>query len=187
MTKSSDNYTIKQDNRPTKLTWVISNLGPTEMWVEGNKARSYESQGFEIVDYKPPPEWLRGCYSGKALIRKTGSECTHVWSLELSALHKHICATFSKHMLDVSLRSPSRKKLNAAHSKLFGELKYHEELIFVEKFDTKTPLEVPQQRIVTALQKLAKEETGKTAKILYNIAKDIANWKYSPKKKMRQK
>lgn len=156
----------------TPLTWIESHIPDTEMWVEARTWRDYESQGFELVEFEPPPRWLTGCYSGRALIRKPNSACTHVWSPELAALHKHVCDTWDRNSCH---RKPRvQKLLNAAHTQLFDDLRYHEELMRVER---DAPLEVPQRRIVAAIRQLAEDNKGEANRRLSSIADDVERFR----------
>ncbi len=160
----------------TELTWIESAMGPTELWVEGRTARDYESQGFVMVDYKPPPKWLMGCYSGRVKIRKPGSEETHVWSPELAALHKFVGDAYGR--AHTGLRHGIVwKRLGEAHSLLFNEFRYHEDLIFVERFSD-GPLEIPQARITGAIRDIAVKYRGDAARRIRCWAAEVATWEY---------
>lgn len=166
----------------TKITYIETLMQPLEMWVEGRTARDYISQGFEIVDYEPPPEWLIGCCSGKAKIRKKEEPYIHKWSPELVALHKAVCNAWDKNSPPWKNRI-TRDKYYKAHSMFFGigteDLDYH---TAVQEMKTDCCLEDIQKRITRLVDKMVEKFQGKTIiKYLNSVKKDMENWKYIPR------
>lgn len=170
----------------TEITYIETLMQPLEMWVEGRTARDYVSQGFEIVDYEPPPEWLIGCYSGKAKIRKKEEPYIHKWSPELVALHKTVCTAWDRN------HPPYKNKrtwdlFNKAHSMFFGigndDLDYHREC---QRRDNEY-LEDIQKRICELIGKIIERFDGKAIKKhLSGVKVDVENWKYKNKQEERR-
>lgn len=166
----------------TDITYITKSLEPLEMWVEGNTAWDYETQGFEIVEYEPPPPWLIGVWSGKAKIRKTGGPTFYTWSPELAALHKKICRALDSNAPPYGKRypTPAQSEWHKGHSQLFGEMGYHETLMRPQDTDS---LEDVQKRIADALKNLAENAKHKmTKQAWFACANDIEIWRYEERK-----
>lgn len=153
-------------------TWLSQDMGPTTLWVEARHVYDYLNMGYEIVDYESPPDWLRGCWSGRAQIQKPGSEFTHVWSPELVSLHKHVGHSFDSLFKNVKALTPTWNRIHEAHSLLFNEYRYHEDLISVERY-TKTEISVPRDRIVGAIRTIADTYSGRVQKVLLKWAQRV--------------
>lgn len=165
---------------PTQITYKTAVLPPTEMWVEGNTARDYLSQGFEIVDYEPPADMWRWCWSGRALIRKTGGPTTHRFSPELVALHKFVCHTLDTCAPPFGKRgfTPAKREFGEGHSRLFNEIEYHETLMNPLPGET---LEDVRARVVHALRRLAKDSAHKRTRQAWETCADAVNrWLPAP-------
>lgn len=167
------------DEQGTPLTWVSTHLPPTTMWVDGRTARNYEAQGFEIVDYEPPPKGWEGVYAGRAKIRKKGPGTTYVWSPELAALHVQVGRAWDEAHQGLRF-GRVWKRLHEAHSWLMNEGRYHEELMRVPKGSTEAMLEVPQGRVVAAIREVAERYGGDTRRRIRRWASGVEGWRYEP-------
>lgn len=162
----------------TPITYITTLIPPTEMWVEGNTARDYKSQGFEIVEYEaPPPQWA-GVWSGRARIRKTGGPTKHRYSPELVALHAEVMHALGTCGPPYGRGiSPSRREFQEGHSKLFNEMQYHETLMHPQDGDT---LGDVQARVVRALLQLSEEARYKPTKRGWEAcAEHVQSWSYT--------
>jgi len=162
----------------TQLTWVTVDLGPTEMWVDGSTWRDYQAQGFELVDYKSPPREAIGWAPGRAKIRKPGSECKHTYSPELWALHSHVCRS-NDNSYSGLLYGAVWKRLHVAHSMLFNEYRYHENIMHVDRDDTSVQLEDVQKLVVDAICAIAAEFGGDTRRRIQQWADSVSAFKYT--------
>ena len=144
--------------------------------MEGRTAKDH--QGFEIVEYEPPPKWLSGCWSGRALIRKMGGPTIHRWSPELAALHQSVCQALGSSAPPFGKRGISkfRREYGEGHSRLFDELEYHETLMCPQEGDS---IEDVKARVVGALETLEAEASGKPTKAAWaSCAATIKAWQY---------
>ena len=149
------------------LTYITTHLPPTEMWVEARTWRDYEVQGFELVGYEPGPEWLRGCYSGRAKIRMKGNGEDYTYAPELCALHAAACAAIGANTPSYSKRAASNS-FHAAHSALFGaEVGYHGVLMKPLPGEC---LEDVKARVVAGLRFLARQPVAKASMTYWLVA-----------------
>jgi hypothetical protein len=168
---------------PTPLTFHTVHMPPTTMWVEARTWRDYQEQGFELVEFEPGPEWLRGCFSGRAKIQMKGEGEDHTYSPELCALHNFVCNGAIGTLMPSYERRVAYKSFNAAHSVLFGAadnggLEYHRELCNGKPGDT---IEAVRDRVAEGVRKLAGMPVAKgSAKDWHKIADAIAAWEYKP-------
>lgn len=158
---------------PTKITYRVTHLPPTEMWVEGRTAHDYINMGWELVDYEYPTGPFMYCYSGRARVRKPGSGCDHTWSPELVALHKHVCRVLDNNHPSYFKSKKTWNEFNSFHTTLFST--YHLDLIAPKENEC---LEDVRDRIVVHIFKLAAKYTGKISDIIIKVGEEILGFCY---------
>jgi hypothetical protein len=157
---------------PTKITYQVTHLPPTQMWVDGRAAWDYEKMGWDIVEYEPPTGPFAGCYSGRALVRERGNGCDHTWSPELVALHKHVCKVLDNNHPPYKNRR-LWNEFNQFHSDLFNT--YHTDLCSPKDGEC---LEDVRDRIVLGIFKLASKRSGGIVDILIKIGEEVLGFCY---------
>lgn len=170
----------------TEIHFITVEMPPLEMWVDGGTARDYISQGFEIVEYEPPPAWCSSCFFGKAKIRKLGGPTQHTYSPELVALHKFVCGSLDRHTPSFFTgksmrRTAASRDFHMAHGLFFADLPngsdYHGTLM---RAGDGEELEDVQARVVDGLWDLS-ERAGSARKYIEEVAKDVLNWSFISK------
>lgn len=165
----------------TTITYQATTMPPLEMWVEGNTARDYE--GFDLVEYEPPPGWLTGSFSGRAKIRKQGGPTVHRWSPELVALNKAVTKAIERNTPPLFGAGLQGHKLRSStafsndHHRLYsGDLDYHGTLMRPNDGDA---LEDVQSRVVNALRELSGSSTTKKSQKAWKAIADLVErWSY---------
>jgi len=165
----------------TEITYIDTTMQPTEMWVDGRTAGDYPD--FDIVEYTPPPKWLKGCYSGKVRIRKRGGSTIHRWSPQLVALHAAVIKAVGENtprMFGPGLRGrrlAASKDFEEGHHRLYsGDLDFHGTLTHPLKGEF---LEDVQARVVSALQVLASTSSSKGGRAAWSaVATAVGDWAY---------
>lgn len=158
----------------TVITYQTTHLQPTEMWVDGRHARDYVAMGYTLVDYQPPPEMFRYCWSGRVKVRESGDGCDHTWSPQLAALHAKFSATWSQVALECDWRigCASWKAWNAAFHAIMDT--YHVDLMRPRESDS---LEDVRDRVAEGIRTVAsRQEIGTVRKAIERVADLIGVW-----------